>query len=398
MPISVVPFQDLAAADLRIDAIYEGGTAGTAADDPLARLLPGGNQGGFRYKKHPSGKAYLFLILYTDLGDPDWPDHLDVDLGRFTYYGDNKRPGHALHETPRGGNQALRDLFEAVHASPPQRETVPPIFVFSKTRPGRRVVFRGLAVPGAREVSAADDLVAIWRTAEGQRFQNYRAIFTILDAAVSTRAWLNEILAGSPETAAPGAWLRWRRTGLYTPLVAKQRKIRSREEQLPATLGDQAMVQAIYEYFDDPHEFEKCAASLWALEAAAVDYEVTRASVDGGRDAIGEYRLGLPSDPIRLTFALEAKRYETGGVGVRDLARLISRLRHREFGVLVTTSYVSRQAYTEIRDDQHPIIVISAADIVAILKKHGFPDTAAVRAWLEREFPKGPSRPPAGEP
>ncbi len=63
MPASVVPFQDLAAADLRIDAIYEGGTAGTAADDPLARLLPGGNQGGFRYKKHPSGKGYLFLIL-----------------------------------------------------------------------------------------------------------------------------------------------------------------------------------------------------------------------------------------------------------------------------------------------------------------------------------------------
>jgi Restriction endonuclease AspBHI N-terminal len=70
-----------------------------------------GNQGGFRYKKHPSGKGYLFLILYTDLADPDWPDHLDVDLGRFTYYGDNKRRGHALHETSRGGNRALRDLF-----------------------------------------------------------------------------------------------------------------------------------------------------------------------------------------------------------------------------------------------------------------------------------------------
>jgi hypothetical protein len=80
------------------------------------------------------------------------------------------------------------------------------------------------------------------------------------------------------------------------------------------------------------------------------------------RDAVGEYRLGLPTDPIRLTFALEAKRYQKSGVGVHELARLISRLRHREFGVLVTTSYVSRQAYTEIRDDQHPIIVISAAD------------------------------------
>lgn len=231
-------------------------------------------------------------------------------------------------------------------------------------------------------------MVAIWRTADGQRFQNYRAVFTILDVPVATRSWLNEILAGTPETAAPEAWLKWRQTGLYTPLVAKQRKIRSREEQLPLAPADRAMVRAIYEYFDDPHEFEKCAATLWALEAAAVDYEVTRASVDGGRDAIGEYRLGLPSDPIRLTFALEAKRYEKGGVGVRELARLISRLRHREFGVLVTTSYVSRQAYTEIRDDQHPIIVISGADIVAILKKHGIPDAAAVKRWLHTEFPK----------
>jgi hypothetical protein len=388
MTSSVIPFEALATADLRVDATYEGGTTGTAADDPLARLIPGGNQGGFRYKKDASGAGHLFLVLYTDLADPDWPDHLDVDLGRFTYYGDNKRPGHALHDTPRGGNRALRAIFDAVHGTPPQRHAVPPIFVFSKARPGRRVVFRGLAVPGARELSATDDLVAIWRTADGERFQNYRAIFTILDVAVASRSWIQAILGGDPEDGAPAPWLKWRQTGAYTPLVARQRKIRSREEQLPAAASDRAIIEAIYGYFDDPHDFEKFAASLWALEAASVDYEVTRASVDGGRDAIGEYRLGLPSDPIRLTFALEAKRYERSGVGVADLARLISRLRHREFGVLVTTTYVSRQAYTEIRDDQHPIVVIAAADIVAILKKHGLPDAASVRAWLAQEFPK----------
>ena len=147
-------------------------------------------------------------------------------------------------------------------------------------------------------------------------------------------------------------------------------------------------MQTIYDYFDDPHAFEKCAASIWAMHADSVDYEVTRASVDGGRDAIGEYRLGLASDPVRLSFALEAKRYGKGGVGVNDLARLISRIRHREFGVLVTTSYVSRQAYTEIRDDEHPIVIISAVDIVGILKTHGIGDAAATASWLEKEFPK----------
>jgi hypothetical protein len=43
-----VEFTQLASADLVVDRIYRGGTAGNAGDDPLARLLPVGNQGGFR--------------------------------------------------------------------------------------------------------------------------------------------------------------------------------------------------------------------------------------------------------------------------------------------------------------------------------------------------------------
>jgi hypothetical protein len=45
----VIPFDHLAGADLTVEAIYEGGTAGHAADDPLGKLVPVGNQGGFRY-------------------------------------------------------------------------------------------------------------------------------------------------------------------------------------------------------------------------------------------------------------------------------------------------------------------------------------------------------------
>jgi Restriction endonuclease AspBHI N-terminal/Restriction endonuclease len=77
--------------------------------------------------------------------------------------------------------------------------------------------------------------------------------------------------------------------------------------------------------------------------------EITRRSIDGGRDAIGRYRLGPSADPITVDFALEAKCYrpELPGqsgtarqVGVKETARLISRLRHRQFGILVTTSYI----------------------------------------------------------
>lgn len=45
-----VPFGSLSGASLVLDQVYEGGTAGHAGDDPLSRLPPVGNQGGFRYK------------------------------------------------------------------------------------------------------------------------------------------------------------------------------------------------------------------------------------------------------------------------------------------------------------------------------------------------------------
>jgi Restriction endonuclease len=65
-----------------------------------------------------------------------------------------------------------------------------------------------------------------------------------------------------------------------------------------------------------------------------------------------------------IDFALEAKcKPIDSGVGVKELARLISRLRHRQFGLLVTTSFLAEQAYKELRDDQHPVMVIAAVNI-----------------------------------
>ena len=115
---------------------------------------------------------------------------------------------------------------------------------------------------------------------------------------------------------------------------------------------------------------------------------VTRPSVDGGRDTIGRYRVGPLADQISLDFALEAKCYgPENGVGVKELSRLISRLRHRQFGILVTTSYLGHQAYEELRSDRHPVIVISGADIAAILVKAGIGTPDAVQQWLMASFP-----------
>lgn len=214
-------FDQLATAPLLVDAVYAGGRFGNAGDDPTARLLPVGNQGGFRYKKALTGDRWALVVLYTDLSDTEWPDVLDLELGRFTYYGDNQRPGHELHDTKRRGNAILRKVFEHLHSSPPRRSLIPPFFVFSKGAIGRDVVFRGLAVPGVPGIPPTDDLVAVWRTTAGQRFQNYRSTFTILDVHAISRPWIDDVLSGTPDTPrAP------RRGALGRPKVATCRFVR----------------------------------------------------------------------------------------------------------------------------------------------------------------------------
>ena len=121
--------------------------------------------------------------------------------------------------------------------------------------------------------------------------------------------------------------------------------------------------------------------------------EITRAAVDGGRDAVGRYLLGLSDDPVYAEFSLEAKCYRpplngqtANTVGVKEVSRLISRIRHRQFGVLVTTSVIGRQAYEEVREDRHPIIFFSGRDIADILTINGFNTFSLVKTMLENEF------------
>ena len=127
--------------------------------------------------------------------------------------------------------------------------------------------------------------------------------------------------------------------------------------------------------------------------------EITRASIDGGRDAIGRYLLGLNDDPVYAEFSLGAKCYMPGirdmagnSVGVKEVSRLISRIRHRRFGVIVTTSIAGCQAYEEVRDDRHPIIFVSGRDIADILSAIGYGKPASVAELLIREFPIDPNR------
>ena len=84
--------------------------------------------------------------------------------------------------------------------------------------------------------------------------------------------------------------------------------------------------------------------------------------------------------------ALEAKCYsEKNSVGVREMSRLISRIRYRQFGVMLTTSYVDAQAYKEVIEDGHPILIVTATDIAQTLRRNSI-TSDNVDEWLETLF------------
>jgi hypothetical protein len=399
--MKIVPYDNLRNSDLIVDAVYEGGGSVGELGDPISKVLPGcGNLGGFRAAGR--GEIKKFVVLYTSGEDKDWPDTLDLNTGRFTYYGDNKTPGHELHDTPKKGNLILRNVFDWLHADPPRRENVPPFFVFVKyptKNSSRSVQFKGLAVPGFPGLTATEDLIAVWKTSDSQRFQNYRSTFTVLDVATVEREWIRDLKAGKADTEkAPPAWRTWKQQGMYTPLTSEPTTIiRSVESQSPDNELQESILETVFEYFKDtPTNFEAFAAKVFQLfDQRVIIDEITRGTVDGGRDAVGRYLLGIPDDPVYAEFALEAKCYrpplrgkKVNTVGVKEVSRLIARLRHRQFGILVTTSVVAKQAYEEVRLDRHPVVFICGKDIAEILVSKGFNTPEVVRRMLENEFPK----------
>ncbi|WP_432587369.1 restriction endonuclease [Streptomyces sp. HD1123-B1] len=399
LPVDAVPyvaFSDLETADLQVDAHYAGGTSGNSGDDPMSKLIKGiGNQGGFRYAGSPANRTVKLAVLYTSGGEVDWPDYLDVQTGTFTYDGDNRKPGQGLHETPRSGNVLLRDAFEVSHGTPADRAKVPPFLLFEKAaRTGRSVLFRGLLAPGGPTMTSDDELAAIWRATAGKRFQNYRARFTVLDADRIPRDWIQHLLAGGDPLAGecPEAWRTWVESRVYRPLLAPATTtIRSKTDQLPEDTTGVAMLEEIREYFRGrEHDFEACAVAIWRLIAPSTGaVDVTRPSRDGGRDAVGTYVLGPVANRIAIDFALEAKCYAAdNSVGVREVSRLISRIRHRNFGVLVTTSFFNKQVQDEVHEDGHPIALVCGRDIIDALRQQGRTTMDSVQQWLKQSFPQ----------
>ena len=251
--LNTIPFAELEGVDLTAGTVYEGGGTGNLSDDPLARLLKGGNSGGFRYCGSVENVNYLIITITTD--NRQWPDTLDPESGTVVCYGDNRSPEHGIHATPRHGNLILRNIFKSLHSNIEPRSNVPPIFLFSKypnKASPRSIRFLGLCAPGSPGLKTPNDLTRKQKRFESRRFWNYRATFTLLDIPVIKRAWIDDLETGEKDSPhRPIVWKMWLKSGLYRPLQQGHRyRVRSSDMQLPTDRSPQShALQALPLFF-----------------------------------------------------------------------------------------------------------------------------------------------------
>lgn len=349
------------------------------------------NTSGFRAKSKADQSTDIencaFCLLITTFGEAEWPDSLDYESGVFTYFGDKRTEGD-LHKTTFGGNRFLRHIFNKLHVG--QRELIPPVLVFEnyKGEDGSYMRFLGLVVPGAQGVSSFDDLVAVWRVKDRNRFQNYRSMFTVLKQDVVSKLWLEDLVNGinpAQSIHCPLPWKKWVQTGIYDPLTCeRKREPRTKENQTPQNHNESLVLKRVLDSFSD-REFEFAAVSIVELiDPRFSGFQVTQRSRDGGRDAIGTYQVGHSDHQIQLSAVIEAKLWkEDSDIGVKPMSRLISRIKHRDIGVFITTSCFSKQVQKELIDDNHPVILISGGDIARVLIANELDLPEKFNAWVE---------------
>lgn len=381
--------------ELVIDKSYRNTANWRMDEDEFNKFFRFSGQGianaqGFRPKSINGGSTAIedcaFCLLVTDYGQIEWPDSLDCETGLFTYFGDNREPGKKLHEVPVGGNRLLEKVFDLLHED--ARGAICPFLCFEshKGADGYSYMrFLGLAVPGADGLSNLDDLVAVWRRKGQQRFQNYKAVFTILDAESVPRSWLEEMVTGVPPieaTGCPPAFKKWIKTGkrdaLATPPEVHARTV---ADQLPQNDREERVLAAVRSLSDRQFEFFT-KELLKLMDKRFFDLKVTRQVVDHGRDVVGQYRVGHDGHSLFLDICAEAKHWNERAVGVYEVMRLISRIKHRDFGIIVTTSHFHTNVQDELIEDGHPILMISGGDIARILMAKEL-EGEALRRWLD---------------
>lgn len=391
-------YETIEKADLFVDAVYMSPRPGKGgyADDVLTVMLHNcRNTGGFRVPHRLKDDSIPYIGLHLTGREPAWPDSFDQNTGILTWYGDNRKGGENVEKTSIGGNKIMREMFDALAQGGDALKKIPPIFVFQNTGEARDVRFIGLAVPGIKGCHEDVFFRTVWRTKDQVRFPNYVGNFSILDLENESikREWIDGLF-NNDENAnkyMPKAWRKFLDKGLdgvkvlAAPTADPWPGVKA---QLPSDPEGQKILRIIQERFGEKDYvgFEKLSAILMLLmDSNYRNVYLTRPKKDGGRDAVAEYVIKTPGDELIVECAMEAKCYDpdsSKGVGVRETSRLISRIRNRQFGVLITTSHINKQAYQEVKDDGHPILFITGKDIVDLLREKENITSDTIDQWL----------------
>ena len=139
--------------------------------------------------------------------------------------------------------------------------------------------------------------------------------------------------------------------------------------QISSNLSDREITelqQKFYEYFETGYAFEEFLKE-YLLKMGLDEVEVTRRSRDGGVD-LNAIRKGMGgfSDVDVTNYYVQAKRYNLNHkVNVHDIRELkgITPFGHK--GMLITTSFCTRDAVEESRNDpSKPVVIIDGKALV----------------------------------
>tara|TARA_A100001037_G_C15030657_1_gene580749 strand:- start:763 stop:1167 length:405 start_codon:yes stop_codon:yes gene_type:complete len=123
----------------------------------------------------------------------------------------------------------------------------------------------------------------------------------------------------------------------------------------------------------EPGEFENAIVRVFQDMAktsmASHTIRPTRQVRDGGFDFEGEMEL-LPPLDYKIPVKGEVKRWNNS-VGVKEVSRLVARLRRGEFGVFVTTSYFTKACQQEVLHDGYPVELVHGLRLVKMMRGVG---------------------------
>jgi hypothetical protein len=306
-----------------------------------------------------------------------WQDQIDADHGFARYFGDAKAPGNPA--LAPGNKLLLAEYEKHLSGDPKVRAQATPLLVFEGVKVGSRAYgnkkFAGLAVIERAE------LVTQYNPKIGY-FTNYVFQFGILSLTAEDEEldwqWINDrrnsdLPVDATLEYAPKAWLRWIKLGIDgIELVRRQVatiRVENPDTQKPKPGSPEAKaLKEIYDFYSNhssKHRFE-LLASLVVMDfvnhsGGTYRYGwITRGSGDGGVDFVGKVQLGTGFSAVQVLVLGQAKCEDpskpTNG---KDLARTVARLKRGWIGAYVTTSFFSKNAQTEIIEDEYPLIKIN---------------------------------------